>query len=127
MTVRINIGALSLAEVADLREQLRTRPGQRRPETRKVLDESDDLIRQFAARYYPSFTRNQQTKAACAELHRYAGGTWLRTRADLECRHRDDRRQLIWKILKLRGGRAPRERTVNGILAGCLRTSDTSR
>ncbi|MGL3108900.1 hypothetical protein [Bradyrhizobium sp. BR 1432] len=116
MTIRLDVAELTLAELADLRDQLRAKPGERSVETKLAIKQRGSLIREFAARYYPNLTRNQQAEAIHAELRRYAGSTWLRTRADLECRHRDDRRRLIWEILKLRGGHVPAVRTINDIL-----------
>ncbi|SDG35353.1 hypothetical protein SAMN05216338_10015 [Bradyrhizobium sp. Rc2d] len=110
------IARFSADELAALRAALHTEPGQRRPETQRAIQERDRLLRRFAARYYPGFTRNQQAKAIHAELRRYAGSTWLRSRVDRECRHRDDRRRLIWQILQLRGGHVPAVRTIFGIL-----------
>ncbi|MCK1669671.1 MULTISPECIES: hypothetical protein [unclassified Bradyrhizobium] len=115
--VRIDLAALSANELAALRDALRTRPGQRTPETLAALAERDRLVRELAARCYPGLCRHQQSMRIHDELARYASTTWTRTRADLVCRHRDDRRRLIWQILKMRGGHVPAVRTINDILA----------
>ncbi|TQF30010.1 hypothetical protein [Bradyrhizobium sp. UNPA324] len=110
------IARLSADEVAALRLALHTEPGRRRPETLAALSERDDLIRTLAATYYPGLSRNQQAKAIRRDLLRYAGGEWRRTRSDEVCRHRDNRRVLYWRILRLRGGHVPAVRTIFGIL-----------
>jgi hypothetical protein len=115
--VRINLASLAPNDIAKLREMLRTQPGQRRPETMAAIAERNRLICELAATYYPGLCRNQQSARIHDELARYASTTWTRTRADLVCRHRDDRRRLIWQILKLRGGHVPCERLINDILA----------
>ena len=117
MTVRIDVTTLAAADLADLRQALHTQPGQRRPETLAAIAERDRLIRELAATCFPTLTRNQQSMRIHAELARYASTTWTRTRADLECRHRDDRRRLIWQVLKARGGHFPSVRTINQILS----------
>ena len=116
MTVRINIGALSLTELADLREQLRCRPGQRSPETKAKLAECDRLIAAYAPTYFPGASRNRQAEGVAADLRRYAGTVWLRTRSDETCRHRDDRRRMLWTIMKLRPV-PPGVRRIDQILA----------
>lgn len=116
MTIPIDLADLSPQQLAELRQAMRTQRGQRTLETQRAIQERDTLIRRFAARYHTGFTQNQQSKAIHAELRRYAGSTWQRSRADRECRHHDDRRRLIWQILQLRGGHVPAVRTIFGIL-----------
>ncbi|KWV50486.1 hypothetical protein AS156_14265 [Bradyrhizobium macuxiense] len=115
MTVRIDLSALSADDLCQLAGALRVAPGQRSLATRAALRQSDDAIRELAA-FYPG-TRNAQARAIHADLQRYAGSTWARTRGDVECRHGDRRRVLIWRILQFRGGRAPCVRLINGILS----------
>ncbi|GAB9242095.1 hypothetical protein BDS110ZK12_39380 [Bradyrhizobium diazoefficiens] len=112
----LDIGSLTVGDLAVLRGALRTQPGQRSPETLAAIAERDRLIRELAATYFPGLSRNQQAKAIRRDLLRYAGGEWRRTRSDEVCRHRDDRRRLIWQILELRGGHVPAVRTIFGIL-----------
>ncbi len=107
-------GSLDAADAARLSEALRVRPGQRSWSARAARAECAVLIRGLARLY--SGSRNHQAEAICRDLRGYESSTWLRTRADLECRHRDERRQLFWRILKTRG-RAPSVRLINDILA----------
>ncbi|SRR6266702_5390984 len=115
---RINLASLAPDDIAKLREMLRTQPGQRRLETLAALAERDRLIRELAATCYPGLNRNQQSVRIHDELARYASTTWMRTRADLTCRHVDRLRRLIWQILKARGGHVPCPRLINDMLAG---------
>ncbi|WFU36492.1 hypothetical protein QA635_19570 [Bradyrhizobium brasilense] len=117
MTVRINVATLSASELADVREQLRTKPGGRTAETKAALAERDRLIRELARRFHSGLSRNAQAEAIHRELSRYSGSEWIRTCADETCRHRDERRALVWQILRLRGGRAPKVRLLDDILA----------
>lgn len=116
--VPIDLAELSPQQLADLRQALRTRPGQRSPETLAAIAERDRLVRELAATYFPGLSRNQQSVRIHAELSRYAATTWVRARADAECRHGDRRRRLLWAILKARGGHVPCARLINDILAG---------
>jgi hypothetical protein len=115
--IRINPALLSLDELVQLADALRVKPGERSLATRAAIATRDELIRELGRRFYPGQSRNQQAEAIHRELQRYAGSSWLRTRADLECRHRDARRPLVWKILKVRGGNVPSVRLLNDILA----------
>lgn len=116
--VSLREGSLDAADAARLADALRVKPGARSWATRAALVERDRLICEFAATYYPGLCRNQRSVRIHAELARYASTTWVRTRADFVCRHRDDRRGLIWQILKTRSGHVPCSRLINDILAG---------
>jgi hypothetical protein len=115
--LRLDPAALSLDDLIELTEALRVAPGQRSLATRAAIAKRDELIRELARRFYPGLSRNRQAEAIHRELSRYATSTWLHTRADLECRHRDGRRRLFWKILEVRGGWVPSVRLLNEILA----------
>ncbi|MGY3614845.1 hypothetical protein [Bradyrhizobium sp. USDA 10063] len=118
MTVPIwlDLASLSLDELAALRDALRTKPGQRSPETRAAIERSDNLICEYARRFYPGLTRNQQAEHTARDLARYETTSWQHARADVECPHNDARRQLLWRILKERG-RALRVRAITEILS----------
>lgn len=114
----IDRDALSPADLIALREALRPRPGERSPETEIAIAERGRSVRELAARFYPGLSRHRQAMAIGADLRRYAGLQWVRTRSDQQCRHPDDRQKLFWKILKSRGGHVPSVRTCDDILAG---------
>jgi hypothetical protein len=113
--VRIDLSALSLDELARLKDAIRVKPGQRSWAIRAALAERDALIRELASRFYPG-SRNGQAEAICRDLRRYESTTWQRARADLECPHRDDRRRLLWRILKARDW-VPSQSLIQKILA----------
>ncbi|UPK31875.1 hypothetical protein IVB18_05325 [Bradyrhizobium sp. 186] len=117
--VRINLASLTPDDIAKLREMLRTQPGQRRPETLAAIAERDRLIRALAITCFADLCRHQQSVRIHDALVRYAATTWVRARVDVECRHADHRRRLLWQILKTRGGHVPAVRTIDDILAGC--------
>ncbi|WP_141713675.1 hypothetical protein [Bradyrhizobium elkanii] len=99
-----------------MRQQLRGKPGQRSSETKAALAERDRLVRELAASCYPGFCRHQQAVHIHNDLARYSS-TWVRTRADAECRHADRRRRLLWQMLRLRGGHVPSVRLLDDVLA----------
>lgn len=97
---RFDLASLSLDDLATLREALRTKPGQRSLETQVTLRVRDDLIREYATRYYPGRSRNEQSRCVARDLNRYEFSAWQNARAADECPHRDPCRQLLWRILK---------------------------
>ncbi|WFU34072.1 hypothetical protein QA635_06430 [Bradyrhizobium brasilense] len=114
--VRIDLTSLSPDDLAALREDLRTKPGERTAETRAALAERDRLVRELAATCFSNLCRHQQSVRIHDDLARYAATTWTRTCSDTACRHADRRRQLIWAILKARGGHVPSVRLIDDIL-----------
>ncbi|MGY3496685.1 prophage antirepressor-like protein [Bradyrhizobium sp. USDA 4502] len=117
MTVRLDLNSLTATEVAELRDALRTRPGERSPETKAALRASDAAIRELTA-FYHGRSRWAVAGEIASALSRYSTSEWVRTKADATCRHRDRKRQLIWIALKMRGGRAPSAWLINNILRG---------
>ncbi|MGY2845637.1 hypothetical protein ACVIWU_004492 [Bradyrhizobium sp. USDA 4509] len=113
--VRIDPTLLSLEDLSRLREMLRVGPGQRSLETQAAIERRNDLIRRLARRFYPGRSRNQQAESIHRDLARYAGGSWRTASAAAECPHRDERRQLLWRVLKARD-RVPTARFINDIL-----------
>jgi len=99
---RIDLSLLSADELSRLREMLRVRPGQRSWATRAALAERDGLIREYARRYYPGRSKNEQAECTARDLARYEASAWKNARAAPECPHSDGRRQLLWQILKAR-------------------------
>ncbi|WP_141933926.1 hypothetical protein [Bradyrhizobium sp. UNPA324] len=93
-------GSLDAADAARLAEALRVKPGERSWATRAALAERDDLIREYARRYYPQRSRNEQSQCVARDLARYEGSAWRNARAASLCPHCDPRRQLLWRILK---------------------------
>lgn len=113
---QINPASLTPDDIAKLREMLRTQPGQRSLETRANIERSDILICEYARRFYPGATRNQQAECTARDLARYEATSWQHARAEIECPHKDARRRLLWQILKLRS-RALRVSRITQILS----------
>lgn len=100
---RLDIAALSLAELADLREQLRCRPGQRSLETRLATEQRDDLICGAArTQFWPNATVAEFARAFRRDLARYHDGPWRRDRCCTECpaRYVGTRMQILWQVLR---------------------------
>ncbi|MBB4369119.1 hypothetical protein GGD63_001907 [Bradyrhizobium sp. cir1] len=93
-------GSLDAADAARLADMLRLKPGARSWATRAALAERDDLIGEYAMRYYADRTRNEQSQCIERDLARYEAGAWRHARAAPECPHRDPHRQLLWRIFK---------------------------
>lgn len=109
-------GSLDTVSAARLADKLRVKPGQRSWATRVALAVRDDLIREYAHRHYRGLSRNRQAENIERDLHRYETSAWHSARAEVECPHRDDRRRLLWRILKLRSV-PPKKRTITDILS----------
>src|SRR4051794_34146505 len=96
-----DISKYSREEIADLKGQLKVKPGQRSPETRAALREHGALVRELA-RSYPG-SRRKKAKAVHNALSRYEANAWVRERGDAVCNHPPgSARALRWHILKTR-------------------------
>lgn len=110
-------GSLDAADAARLAETLRVKPGERSWATRAALAERDNLIREYAQRFYPNRSRNDQAQCVERDLARYEATAWRDARAAPECPHRDPRRRLLWHIFK--AWPVPlKARRVNQLLSG---------
>lgn len=90
---------MSPDDLAALREELRTKPGQRSLETRASIALQHRLLVEAALRFYVG-SRNHRAECIHRDLGRYQASTWQRHCADLECSHADARLRLFWRILK---------------------------
>jgi len=109
-------GSIDAADAARLADALRIKPGERSWATRAALAKRDDLVREYARRFYAGISRNQQAERIARDLTRYEASAWQNARAAPECPHRDPRRQLLFRILKVRPV-PPKARTINEILS----------
>lgn len=101
--VRIDLTSLSLDELADLREQLRCRPGQRSLETQKMVAQRDNLIRAAARTlYWPNSSAAEFARAFHRDLDRYHGGPWRRDRCCNVCpaKYFGTATEILWKVLR---------------------------
>jgi hypothetical protein len=84
--VRIDLASLSPEDLARLREMLRTRPGQRSPETQAAITMQHRLIVEVALKFYMG-SRNHRAECVHRDLGRYQATAWQRYRAHPECHH----------------------------------------